>query len=184
LTVADELSRLTFLLAVAKALRRAGSWGGETHVQKASFLFAKLFDRNPGWDFVLYKHGPYSFDLHDDLVTAKALGLLEQRPQPPYGPSLEVTEGGDRLLGQRSEELGPSADELRFVAEKIGTKNIFELEQLATAVMLRDQGGDSATDFAAELRKVKPHVSETDAEKAISDAEALAVEARRLEGAA
>ena len=36
-----------------------------------------------GYDFTLYKHGPFSFDLRDDIHALRADGLLDLEPRPP-----------------------------------------------------------------------------------------------------
>jgi uncharacterized protein YwgA len=172
--MSTDLQRLVIALAVAKSLKEAGSWGGETHIQKTSYLLDELERVNPGWEFLLYKHGPYSFDLHDDLVSAQALGLLAQRPQKPYGPSLEVTEQGLQLLSQFQGPLGEADRKIKSVASKIGYKNIFELEKLATAVFVTlEERGGSREKRAARLRDLKPHISEQAATEAVAEADTL-----------
>jgi uncharacterized protein YwgA len=166
-------------VAIAKALKDAGSWGGETHVQKTSYLVNALGNVNPGWEFVLYKHGPYSFDLHDDLVSSQAMGLLIQRPQQPYGPSLEVSEDGLRLLNQFSVVQRDAKPKIELIARLVGQKNIFELERLATAVFVTaEKAGASPEDRAARLRELKPHVTDGAALSAVTEADQLMQEAR------
>ncbi len=172
--MSTEFRRLAMALEVSNALKTAGSWCGETHIQKASYLLAELEDVNPGWEFVLYKHGPYSFDLHDDLVSAQAMGLLVQRAKPPYGPSLEVSEDGLRLLEQFSASQQDAKRKAAFLAGRIGPKNVFELEKLATAVYISEQERGSTEQKRSEkLRELKPHVTESAALQAIAEADEL-----------
>jgi uncharacterized protein YwgA len=178
-----DYRRVGEALAVVSSLRQAGSWCGETHVQKACYLLSALLDENPGWQFVLYRHGPYSFDLHDDVVTAQAMGWLTQHAQPPYGPSLEVTEDGARLLHGLEEAAGQHKARIDFIARRVGPRNVFELEQLATAVYVKREvvpGVTAADELSRQVRTLKPHVSESAAQRAVSDADQLARDAAAL----
>jgi uncharacterized protein YwgA len=176
-----EHDRLGLLLTITKSLRDAGSWCGETHVQKTAYLLSELKGVNPGWKFVLYKHGPYSFDVHDDLVSAQALDLLVQEPKPPYGPSLELTEAGARILDRPGEPAAHNLQSIRAVTSRVGPKNIFELEQLATAVYVTHSVGKAdLAERANQLQALKPHISPDAAQKAVVDADRLQEEVSGL----
>ncbi len=174
----NDLDRLGMVLYVTKRLRDAGSWDGETHVQKSTYLLQELGRTRPDWSFMLYKHGPYSFELHDDIIRALAIGLLVQEPSPPYGPRLELTDAGEQLLGRiqdRFRHVEPAVD---FVAPRIGPRNVFQLEQVATAVMVtREMAGSSVTERADRLRQLKPHVDEAASMLAVTEADTLLAEA-------
>ena len=58
-------------------------WSGETHLQKATYLACWLVDIPFDFDFILYKHGPFSFELRDELGSMRADRLLDREPQPP-----------------------------------------------------------------------------------------------------
>ena len=47
---------------------RAGSWAGDTHLQKGMFFLQTMRGVPTGYDFVLYRYGPYSFGLRYDLI--------------------------------------------------------------------------------------------------------------------
>jgi hypothetical protein len=49
--------------AIIKELADAGSWCGETHIQKTAYVAKELLGVPIAASFILYKHGPYSFDL-------------------------------------------------------------------------------------------------------------------------
>ena len=59
----DRLRRAALLTRLIQRLRDRGSWCGETHLQKASLLLQDLTGVPLGFDYILYKHGPFSFDL-------------------------------------------------------------------------------------------------------------------------
>jgi len=87
------------ILDLATELLKRGSWCGETHLQKATFLLQELLETPTGFQFILYKHGPFSFELRDSLVELAADGLMEYVVRSPqYGPSLLPTSDGNVLL--------------------------------------------------------------------------------------
>ena len=117
----NRLQRAAVLLTMLDALKQRGSWCGETHLQKSVYFLQELFGVPLGFTFVLYRHGPYSFDLSDEITALRADLLLDVQPAQPYGPSLvpgenaarflanfELTRGlfpADRVRGRASREL-------------------------------------------------------------------------------
>jgi len=76
------------VFALGRALRERRSWAGETHIQKASYCLQELLKVPLGCRFILYKHGPFSFDLRGTLTAMEALDLIQWEPKPaPDGPS-------------------------------------------------------------------------------------------------
>ena len=62
---------------------------GGTHIQKAAYLLQELLGVPSGFKFVLYKHGPFSFELRDSLNRLEAWGGIQTEEQPyPYGPKI------------------------------------------------------------------------------------------------
>lgn len=178
-----EPQQIAVLLQLAEELRNRGSWCGETHIQKASYFLQELLEVPTEHDFILYKHGPFSFDLRDELASLRADGLLEIKLRPsPYSPSLVVTEGAKRFRQRYPVTLARYADEISFVAEKLGNKGVAELERLATAlyVSLGAEKGASEYDLAEELVEVKPHVSLPQAEEAVETVKQFRQEASGL----
>ena len=48
--------------------------------------------------FILYKHGPFSFEMRDELSGMRSDGLITRTVDDPrYGPRLEITERGEQL---------------------------------------------------------------------------------------
>ena len=127
-----------------------------------------------GYDFVLYKHGPYSFDLHDSLATLFSSCLLEHQVQPAYGPRIRLTASGKAFLEKYSGQLAPAQAAIQTVAQWFGKKGVSDLEKLATALWLRKEtpGADDA-DLAQEMHRIKPHITTMDAHQALQDEAAL-----------
>jgi uncharacterized protein YwgA len=56
-----QRQRDAVLAALIDELRKEGSWCGETHVQKATYVAEALFPTvRFGLGHILYKYGPYS----------------------------------------------------------------------------------------------------------------------------
>ena len=58
-------------------------WCGETHIQKTAYFLQGLVSVPLDYEFIIYKHGPYSFDLHDDLMAMRANKFLKAEARPP-----------------------------------------------------------------------------------------------------
>src|SRR5580700_3742872 len=86
------------LLSFIECLKENGSWCGETHVQKGTYFFQELMGVPLDFDFILYKHGPYSFDLKDKITALRADLLLTVVSRDPYGPSIVLGENSSALL--------------------------------------------------------------------------------------
>lgn len=166
----DRLQRRALLSGLADNLRQKGSWCGETHLQKATYFLQKLKKVPAGFDFLLYKHGPFSFDLRDELTAMRSDGLLDLRAQWPYGPSLIPTEESAELREQYSRTMQKYKKQLQFVADQLRNRNVSELERLATALYLTmEESQRSVTQRAKRLHALKPHVGVDDAAKAVQE---------------
>lgn len=158
----NRYEMFSVLLNVMDSLRQAGSWCGETHVQKAAYLLKHFSGVELPQEFVLYKHGPYSFDLSNDLGTMLAYGLIELESKGKYGPTIIPTALGQKLM--REKRITPQRKRrIQFIASKFAGKGVSDLERLATAYFLTCQRPiRQRTDVkgrAEELVSIKPHVS-------------------------
>ena len=154
----ERLQRASILLRLNEELRKSGSWAGETHMQKTTFFLQELLDVPLGFDFVLYKHGPFSFDLRDELTFMRAQGFFQLEPQYPYGPSLVAGAKGELLSKAFGQPVEQYAARIRFVSQKLGAKTVAELERTATAlyISLREP---RVADVGERLTSLKPHIS-------------------------
>lgn len=168
----ERLQKATVLTYLVERLREEGSWAGETHLQKAVFFLQELLGCPWGFDFILYMHGPFSFDLRDELTGLRASLLLTLEPQtPPYGAKFATTEIGANNMTRHQKTLSRYAAKIDFVANFFGDKGIRELERLATALYSsRELGWSSPVEARAELlHEVKPHVPLEEALEAVAD---------------
>src|SRR6266508_496167 len=76
-----RLQRAALLTELVEQMRAHDSWCGETHLQKATYFLQELLDVEMDYDFVLYKHGPFSFDLRDELGDFVSDKLIRYQPQ-------------------------------------------------------------------------------------------------------
>ena len=147
-------------------LREQGSWGGETHLQKATYLLKFLAEVPLNYRFVLYKHGPFSFDLRDEIDFLRGARAICKEPQGQYGPKLSV------LKALTTDASKGFEDRLLFVAQTVGQKTVKELEALSTALMVTLENGDRES-RVQRLLSLKPHLDSERAEEAVSEIDSL-----------
>lgn len=174
----ERMKRAALLSKLIEALRAHGSWCGETHIQKASLFLQELTEVPLEMDFILYKHGPFSFDLRDELTSMRADELLELEPQWPYGPRIATTDRGRHLQKIYAKTIARYEQCISFVAQRLGNKDVAELERIATAYFLRTNGNaeETAEKRARRLVAAKPHVAIEDAIAAVTEADEIVSE--------
>jgi len=170
-----SLERISILLSLINKMREQGSWCGETHIQKAAYILQVLTGVPTEYEFVLYKHGPYSFELHGELGSILADGLVKLEVQPaPYGPSWTLTEAGQTLRARFVSQIQGYAEAVSFLAEELRNKGVAELERLGTAFWVKEHNGrESREDTARAIVSLKPHVDPNDALVAVYGVEEL-----------
>ncbi len=176
----DRLQQAALLTYLMKRLKDYGSWCGETHVQKSVFFLQALMDVPLGFEFILYKHGPFSFDLRNELTGLRADGLIKIQSRPPYGPQFVLTDQSNYIQELYPKTLRKYDDQVHFVAKKLGNRNVAELERLATALFLTRHETLPLEDRADLLVRKKPHIDETNARHALEVVDNLKREANHL----
>jgi hypothetical protein len=171
----DRLRRAALLTRLIEQLRRNGSWCGETHVQKATLFLQDLMLVPLGFDFILYKHGPFSFDLRDELTSLRADELVKLEPQRGYGPRIATTDRSTYIQGLYSKTLEKYDDRISFVTQKLGSRGVSDLERLATAFYVTDKSVSDASidERAAKLTALKPHIEQDEAVAAITEVDQI-----------
>lgn len=182
----NRIQRAAVLASLLKHLDAKGSWCGETHLQKATFFLQGLLEVPLGYDFILYKHGPYSFELSDELGRLEADYLFEEVSKPrPYGPSYRLAgDAWDKLQRWESQTIAKGEDAVAFVAEHLGNKNVTELERLATALFATiDQRADAGKTVDARAKwivGVKPHITLPQAREAVQKVDSIIEAAKSM----
>jgi hypothetical protein len=167
-------ARQALLLDLISKLREAGSWTGETHVQKCCYVLQQGLGVPMGFEFFLYKHGPFSFDLRDLLSDMCADLLIEVEPRPPYGGSLAVQEPGIRLMEGFPSVRKSYQEQVEFVASSLWDMGVAKLERLGTALYVQTENPSASRDeLAARLHAVKRHIPEPLALEAIQEVQRL-----------
>lgn len=163
--------RLAVLTKLIEALHKVHSWCGETHIQKAVYFLQNVREIPLGYDYVLYKHGPYSFDLAGELATMRGAGVTELAfPVDGYGPSVRLTGMASSLLEMRDPGVDAVTPIIECVTEWFGNKDVRFLERVATAYYVLRENPQAGPQIRAErLRKLKPHISEGDSIAAVSE---------------
>jgi hypothetical protein len=177
-----RLQRAALLTELVEQMRGHDSWCGETHLQKATYFLQELLSVELGYDFVVYKHGPFSFDLRDELEGFASDKLIRYQPQvPPYGPRITVTDEGEGVQEMYQRTLASQADKIAFVAEKLDARGVIDLERLATALYVTlDAPEESMEQRARLLRELKPHIPEPAALRAVRTVDEIRAEAEGI----
>lgn len=172
----ERLRRAAILLTLVEELEKFGSWCGETHIQKTAYFLQGLLGVPLGLEFILYKHGPFSFDLRDELTAMRGDFLLELRPRPaPYGPSYTLGAGSGRLKSRYASTIADYRTRITFLAEQLGGLGVADLERYATAlfVTLNGDQGSTTDERAARIHNLKPHISVEQAANAVRAIDSL-----------
>jgi uncharacterized protein YwgA len=156
--------RVAVLANLIQALHRVHSWCGETHIQKAVYFLQNADVVPLGYNYILYKHGPYSFDLTEDLGTMRGAGFTELAvPVAGYGPSIRLTRLAEEVFlhQEQDDEVDAVTPIIEDIVLWLGTKDVRSLERVATAYyVLRENPAAEPQSRAQRLRKLKPHISE------------------------
>ena len=167
----DSSRNAAVIGVLVSQLREADNWCGETHVQKAVYFLQTACRVPMGYSFVLYKHGPYSFDLR--LDTARLLGrrMLKQEPStPPYGPRLNATTIMTNHIARHGEAIRHHLEHVARVVQFVGRRGVAELERLSTALYVTIQQDNHSMESRAErIHHLKPHVSVESATEAVRE---------------
>jgi hypothetical protein len=172
--------REAIVAALDAKLAERDSWCGETHLQKSVYFAQELLGVPTGFDYILYKFGPFSRELRGELGTMQADGFLHLVVQPaPYGPTLRVTDAARRqLIARWPKTLKRHGARLNFIADKLGGLGVGALERLATALWVwRESPEDDETALAQRMHDLKPHVSVESAREALRQVQAMETEA-------
>ena len=166
----DRMAKATLITKLIEKLRHEGSWCGETHVQKAVYFLQNLMDVPLQFNFILYKHGPFSFDLRDELTALRADGLLRLEIQELYGARIATTDQSNYIRKFYPRTLARHKKAIDFTSGQIGGKGVVELERLATALYVTRQSGPRASidSRVTTLVNLKPHIPIDEASKAVS----------------
>ncbi|MDD3267982.1 MAG: hypothetical protein PHX14_01555 [Syntrophomonadaceae bacterium] len=173
--------RQVILLSLIESMKVQGSWCGETHIQKSMYFLQTMCNVPTDYDFILYKHGPFSFELKDGLGDMRGNMMVELCSRIPYGPSYRSSETGKALIERYPKTVDLYKKEINFIAKQFSTLGVAELERLATALYVSVEEGDNSIEARAQrINKLKPHIPVSVAGDAIQVVEKLSCEYARV----
>jgi len=162
----DKFKRSAIILSLIEKLEARESFCGETHIQKGVYFLQELVSVDSGFGFILYKHGPFSFDLSDELRAMRANKFLSLVPTPPYGACLMQEDMSNNLRNDYSEFLSGYDRQIEFVVEEIGNKGVVYLEKLSTALYVtKERQDDNVESRGTYMHTLKPHITVLEAHK-------------------
>ena len=166
----DDKDRRGLICSLVRKMVEEESWAGETQIQKSVVFLQEMLNVPLGYDFVIYKHGPFSFDLRSELALMRARFQLDVEPHLRYGPSFRVGHRGCNA----TEGATPYNDAIRFVAREISIKDTRSLERLSTAFFIQNRDESlSDTEVASEITRIKPHITPEQAKYSVERVNAL-----------
>lgn len=171
-----RLQRAAVLVTVVDAMKEQGSWCAETNMQKACYFLQEMTHVPLGFEFILYKYGPYSFELTDELTGLLADSILDLTIRDPrYGPCYGCGRVSQLIVSRFPRTISRFRRPVDFVASRIGNRGIGELERLATALYVTRRGAVKSTpkERAAELTSLKPHIGTVAAEEAVKEVDEM-----------
>ena len=174
-----RMRNAALITKLVERLRDQGSWCGETHVQKTTYFLQHLMDVPLGFDFILYKHGPFSFELRDELTALRADNLLTLELDHRYSPRMAPTKQSKYIQDRFPKTLAKYDLRILFVARRLGPKGVVQLERLGTALYVELEAAMSST--AQRVRRItslKPHLAEHDACRAVEEVDRIIADSR------
>jgi len=162
-----DFQKHALILAMIETLKRQGNRTGKTHIIKGLFLAqaARLVD--VPFEFFLYKHGPYSTDIEENIEQMKSYGATEVETDfEGYGVHLSAG-GMAEFTKQQARIPEHTQQALQRVCQFLHHRNVNHLERLATAAWIRKREGViDADQVARRLHELKPHISLAEAREA------------------
>lgn len=166
----EILHRKSFLLFLIERMQEADSWTGETHIQKSVYFLQKLLDVSLEYEYIFYKHGPFSFELRDELSELRADKFLDIKSKEPYGASFLPGEYADVLKNKYEDNINKFLNKISFVVSNISNKTVKDLEKLSTALYVyKEVGIKDEGKIINKIVELKPHISRNEAQEALDE---------------
>jgi uncharacterized protein YwgA len=162
-----DVQRSALIATLVKEYRTRNLFCGETHVQKSVYFMQELFAVPLGFEFLLYKYGPFSFELQGHVASMRADDMLTVRALE-YAATFEPGEQVSYLEKNLPRTIEAYRKAVDFAVKNLGPRGVKQLEPLATALYFTVQGGDRSVDARAiKIREVKPHISLQEARESV-----------------
>ena len=177
-----RLRRAALIVDLVDRLHQHGSWVGETHIQKGAFLAQEMLGVPTEIQFELFKHGPFSFQLREELGEMRAEDIVTlQSQRPPYGPRFFSDDAAQQLRQQFPKTLRKYAPQLEWTADWVGERGVVNLERMATAYWVTKEIPTASVDARAKrLHELKPHFNLESSAAAVSEIDEMLAKAPAL----
>lgn len=177
----DDVKRYVVLLSLLEAMNNQESWSGETHLQKSVYFLQDMLGVPLNFEYILYKHGPFSFELRDELATMRAHLLVTLEGKDPYGPSFCPGPSSQALKDRFGKVWDEYGKQKQFVAERVSKQDVTSLERLATGLYVTgEMPGSDVQSRARRITELKPHVRFDQAQTAIEEVDKLSEDCRSI----
>jgi hypothetical protein len=170
----ESIKRQVILLSLIESMKDNGSWCGETHIQKSMYFLQTMFLVPTDFEYILYKHGPFSFELRDSLGDMRGNMLVELSSRIPYGPSYRSSKTGRALIDRYPKTSKLYKRKIDFIAKQFSNLGVADLERIATALYVTvEEKGKTMEARAQRIHDIKPHIPIIAAKEAIQEIEKL-----------
>lgn len=180
----ERLKRCAIILSLIESLLEENNWCGETHIQKTTYFLQELLKVPLGFEFILHKHGPFSFDLSDELMAMRADMMVQLQSRPPYGPSIVPGPTSEQLKHLFPKTLKKYEKEVKFIAKEMAGYNAADLERIATALYATLEAQktkrEEISQVVSYITKIKPHISSEQARIALEQEAQINDKAKEL----
>ncbi|MDP3115199.1 MAG: hypothetical protein Q8M98_10580 [Candidatus Cloacimonadaceae bacterium] len=166
--------KLALVFRMVSALREKGNWTGETSIHKSIYILQKLMNVPIDYEFTLYLHGPFSFDLRDVISMGIAYDYLAREyVSHVYGPKYQLTDLSRQFLKCNNELIDQYSEQVNKVCDIVSDKGVGSLEKLATALYAIKELKLSQENAIKKLHALKPHISIEEATIAVKKMQEL-----------
>lgn len=177
----ESIKKTALILKLVDTLEKKSNWLDEKHIQKAVYCLQNITQVSTQFNFILYKHAPFSFDFQDELNLIRTSELLNVNFDRPYGPHFSVSTSGRRLINKFSAVVDKYKKQISFIAKNFENKELAELERFASALYVKlNYNLPSAEARAERLNGLQPHLLIDKALEAVKDAERIFAKWQRI----
>ena len=124
---------IRFIAYMLHALRKKGSWCGIWQIQKSCYIAQEMLGVKLDYEFFDCRHGPHSFDLHEDVEFAVNRFILDAKKNPGNADSFFLYDEIEKYVEKKEYE---HAEKVKFIADWFGDRCGLELEKITAVYMV------------------------------------------------
>ena len=162
----DRVQQAALLTQFIHLWHHHGHRCGEAFLQKGVYLVQEWAAVPLGYDFLLYKHAPFSKGLQYELTALRADGLVRLDLQEGL-VQVALTPQASYLQSRYPAMLAQHRQAMDTLAARLKGTTLFELECMSTAWYLKNRAGVSWDGLAEYLVSKKPHIALAEAYQAV-----------------